>query len=115
MELWIRNQDKENLIKVSEIWIDDTDMVDRGCVSIMANLNFSFELGVYKTKERALEVLDEIQKLIEPKTLINVENFNTNDARVLCDKFKEYSPVIVRNDNIKIEPLSFIVYEMPKE
>lgn len=61
MELWIRSQDKNNLIKVSDIWIDDTDMTDKGYVSIMTNSNFSFELGIYNSKERALEVLDEIQ------------------------------------------------------
>lgn len=109
MELWIRSQDRKYLARTGMINIaaDGRTIVD--------DIPKFHYLGTYKTKERALEVLDEIQKLIEPKTLINVENFNTNDARILCDKFKEYSPVIVGNDNIKIEPLGFIVYEMPKE
>ena len=92
MELWIRSQDKNNLIKVYDIWIDDTDMVDKGYISIMANSDFSFELGIYKTKERALEVLDEIQRLIEDLQYINYAIPN--------DKFTGYRPN---------------VYEMPEE
>lgn len=61
LELWIRTQDKKSLLKVNNIWIDTTGMTDQGYVSIMANADFSFELGNYKTKERAFQILDEIQ------------------------------------------------------
>lgn len=92
MELWIRSQDKNNLIKVYDIWIDNTDMIDKSCVSIMANSNFSFELGTYKSKERALEVLDEIQEYLKaPKVMIN-----------------EFGNIDYLNVDVKI-------YEMPKE
>lgn len=37
-------------------------MTDQGYVSIMANANFSFELGNYETKERAIQILNEIQE-----------------------------------------------------
>ena len=37
-------------------------MTDQGYVSIMANADFSFELGDYETKERAFQILDEIQE-----------------------------------------------------
>ncbi len=108
MELWIRSQDKSNLIKVSDIWIDDTDMMDRCCVSIMANSNFSFELGNYKTKERALEVLDEIQKLIKPIFKINYEY---DDSQPIIDG--EWLKSLKAES--KIEELSCYIYEMPKE
>lgn len=59
MELWIRSQDGERLTtcrdfriyyaKVDDVWvIEDCD-----------------DLAAYKTKERALEVLDEIQDILE--------------------------------------------------
>ena len=54
MELWIRSADKEILLKVNELEIEE-------------NMIIAFDdckhqcLGTYKTKERALEVLDEIQ------------------------------------------------------
>lgn len=55
MELWIRSQDKTFLRKVNTIGIVE----GRDFWSIDENLTVSF--GKYKTKERALEVLDEIQ------------------------------------------------------
>lgn len=55
MNLWIRSQDRTILKKVNTIGIVE----DRDFWSIDENLMVSF--GKYKTKERALEVLDEIQ------------------------------------------------------
>lgn len=107
MELWIRSQDKINLIKVYDIWIDDTDMVDQGYVSIMANSTFSFELGQYKTKERALEVLDEIQNLLQPKIIYTqkepIETFELGVYKLKQDV------------DIKIQEVNRIVYEMPQD
>ena len=69
MELWIRSQDKENLIKVDEVYIEE---ILETTVFITNKYNIGewlieckdTILGVYKTKERALEELDEIQRLI---------------------------------------------------
>jgi len=58
MELWIRSQDKEILLKINEL---ETE----------ANMIIAFDgnkyqcLGTYKSKERALEILDEIQEHIQ--------------------------------------------------
>ena len=62
MDLWIRSQDKRELRPNPKLGIDEVEnkfyIVDR----------YDFEraniLGTYKTKERALEVLDEIQNAI---------------------------------------------------
>ena len=58
MELWIRSQDKYTLMKIEEIQIcenlDGTWFMNAGLV-----------LGKYKTKERALEVLDQIQDKLQ--------------------------------------------------
>lgn len=62
MNLWIRSQDKEELLKIN----------NRIFVKEITNAGFSIEndlcvddgfisLGIYNTKERALEVLDEIK------------------------------------------------------
>lgn len=63
MELWIRSQDRTILRKVDTIGIVE----GRDFWSIDENLTVSF--GKYKTKERALEVLNEIQNKIN---LINL-------------------------------------------
>jgi hypothetical protein len=57
MELWIRSQDKLSLTKINSIGIEyDKKLVGYGNVCV--------KLGEYKTKERALEVLDEIQNIL---------------------------------------------------
>ena len=61
MELWIRSQDKEVLTRVVDIW-KDADKNEIWSKSSFATKNC---LGIYKTKERALEVLDEIQDLLQ--------------------------------------------------
>lgn len=58
MELWIRSQDKRILQKVDNIFLDANYEDKR----ISTYDGESIELGTYKTKERAIEVLDEIQE-----------------------------------------------------
>ena len=86
MELWIRSQDRKHLVhtdcltvsgKNDEFYICDT---------------FIGHIAKYKTEERALEVLDEIQKKL---MLIDVDGNGI-----------EY--IIIKN-------LASDVYEMPKE
>jgi len=63
LELWIRSQDKDILVKVDSLLIDDNnnDIYTQCWVGV--NLE-TYTLGKYKTKERALEILDEIQEKI---------------------------------------------------
>ena len=56
MELWIRSQDREHLMKTTDVDIS----VDDKTIILINN----YEMAKYKTKERALEVLDEIQNKI---------------------------------------------------
>lgn len=69
MELWIRSQDKETLIKSK--CIDIEYYGEDVYTTIIERLNNGkIQLGKYETKERALEVLDEIhQRLINLRTL----------------------------------------------
>ena len=54
MELWIRTQNREKIFKV-----DNLEFLERnGHKYIASNMDL---VASYKTKERALEVLDEIQ------------------------------------------------------
>ena len=62
MELWIRHQNKTILQKVDNLLISDGNNAER-TFNIYTNLLPAQNiLGRYKTKERALEVLDEIQE-----------------------------------------------------
>lgn len=59
--MWIRNQSKETLLKATKIFIHDNQ--------VFASMEDGFDemVGEYKSKERAIEVLDEIQERISPK------------------------------------------------
>ena len=95
MELWIRSQKNEKLrqglFKVNEIELGDYDD-DMNCL-VANNL---YCIGIYNSKERALEVLDEIYTILHnigsPKFLSEVSDISKQ---------------------VYMAPL--ITYEMPKE
>ena len=60
MELWVRSQDKRILQKVDNIFLD-ANYEDKRISTYDGD---NVELGTYKTKERAIEVLDEIQNFM---------------------------------------------------
>ena len=98
--MWIRSQSKETLINSNEMWINDTD----GNVRIIAvnstiNTGGGDILGHYKTKERAIEVLDDIQDQLT-KCNERIVNFNYDYANYSNTNYSEKSNV---------------VYEMPQE
>ena len=65
MELWIRSQDKMKLVKVNYCYI--MDQQDHFTI-IGETIDSGPIVGTYKSKERALEVLDEIQDLMRSLT-----------------------------------------------
>lgn len=73
MELWIRSQDKSSIVKVDNLYVSVGNYicyyVEKGKEVPGTYYRPSGELGRYETKERALEVLDEIQNKIN---LINL-------------------------------------------
>jgi hypothetical protein len=65
MELWIRSQDRLHLKKVNYITINGLDIFCE-----------DFILGTYKTQERALQILDEIDEFID---YMNIDNISTDE------------------------------------
>lgn len=62
MELWIRSQGKMKLVNNCNLYISNEIRNEY----VIEDLNNKYlKLGTYKTKERALEVLDEIQDLLQ--------------------------------------------------
>lgn len=94
MELWVRSQNKEVLAKVDNLSIDKDDY------SIYTQAQtYQIVFGTYKSKKRALEILDEIQSLLKPKYM--AKEINT--------------PITNRKIDIEVFPYGTIVYEMPEE
>lgn len=112
MELWIRSQDKLTLVKVNQLEYDFTKIKDEERHKIITILdNDCFILGIYKTKEQALEVLDEIQNILNPKIVL------IDNAKKSFDTFLESGGMIIQpyNEKYNIQQLDTYVYEMPKE
>ena len=77
--IWVRSQDKEILVETSnfricEGWLANGKVkyytID---VDVPHEEPFTFEIGKYSTKEKALKVLDKIQEAIVPKLIIDVD------------------------------------------
>lgn len=103
MELWIRSQDKLALTKINSIGIEyDKKLVGYG--------NICVKLGEYKTRERALEVLDEIEKLINPILVFKNCECDNDTLKAI----KKIGACVV-SDNAHIEQIQTCIYEMPEE
>lgn len=102
MNLWIRSQDKKLLIPINNaLYIPQSRTGE--------NFGIFYKdimLGYY-TKERALEVLDEIHSLLNPIIKYN-QNIPIETIQDRIYQLKQYT-------DIKIHELSTCVYEMPKE
>ena len=114
MELWIRSQDKEKILKISGIQYQNCKLVENETVeaNILIGFYSSYEneiLGEYKTKERAIEVLDKIQSLLQPtieyKPIVQ-EEYNP------AYTYKHFVKV---DDNMEIKEFSTFVYQMPED
>ena len=95
MDLRIRSQDRRILQKVDNVFLDANYDNKRIC---SYDNDSKTELGTYKTKERALEVLDEIQETI----CLDEFNYENEEKTVYQDCYRYKSNIMA-------------VYEMPKE
>ena len=68
MDLWIRSQDRDKLV-LTKGFETQYNNYDGGCQIFAVWQNNYQMIGKYKSKERALEVLDEIQKLLKTEEL----------------------------------------------
>lgn len=109
MELWVRSQDKDILMKVVVLEANDDNSI------YTTNRNTLVRLGKYKTKERALEILDEIQKLLIPRGIIKYNSLlHQEDIEKLRNCFN--NNYIVTDKNVELlQQFETLVYEMPKE
>lgn len=62
MDLWIRSQDRTQLLKVIGLYYDYQQ--EKHHITCITENDY-YWVGIYETRERALEVLDEIQDFIE--------------------------------------------------
>lgn len=106
MELWIRSQDKYTLMKIEEIQICENS--DRTWF-----MNAGIVLGKYKTKEKALEVLDEIQNLLQPRVIYHEPKIDYDD--MIHSLANDFTIRGTQQVEMELKKAGQIVYEMPKE
>lgn len=125
MELWIRTKQKKQLIECHQLSVG-FNVVTRFFRSSRTEwwiiANETERLGCYKTKERCLEIIDEIQKRInaEPLGLLVCHDCKipeeTYDAVIRQFKENGLAAVYLTNGgDVQYIPKSVIVYEMPEE
>lgn len=110
MDLWIRSQDRKELIKIDGIILENPLVSGETGIRGYFEKNQYAMLGYYKTKERAIEVLDEIQNLLIPKVILNtysVENKETAYSKELV-----IEPII---NDIKVQNNVNMFYQIPEE
>lgn len=135
MELWIRSQDKTKLLKCNLIETMDfytkkqksenympknsTSYSDIETITTYVNDKYinskiyinNVEFATYKTKERALEVLDEIQNILKP-TIITT-GYECELKENIKDKTSFNLNMIPTKT--EIQELSTVVYQMPED
>lgn len=111
MELWIRSQ-KNNRIRPILIKVESLELGDdlEGMDCIVANNLYN--LGTYETKERTLEVLNEIENLLNPKYLIRIGS----DAQKIADFLNTGDAYFKTEGNGNIKNINnTFVYRMPEK
>lgn len=100
MELWVRSKNRLNLLVITSLKIERTTIYGNN-----RRDEWYVELGAYKTKERALEVLDEIQRYLR---------FSKN-AEINNKDFLRYLNEVCEREKCNEILNNISVYEMPQE
>lgn len=114
MDLWIRSQNREKLIKVNNICLGYAEKLNMYYLGVF--YDDLHMLGKYKTKERAMEILDEIQGILKPKGIIKLDGmYKPKDIERIREKYNSKHYFIADNEIETIQMPETIVYEMPEE
>ena len=112
MSLWIRSQNKEKLINVNchlcvdyaEYDMDDETELKPAKYGIWGD---NVILGIYSTKEKALKVLDMIEKSLTGT--ITIENIELSKLEILKEELKQKRTI----STMPLENLG--VFQMPQD
>lgn len=115
MDLWIRTQSKRSLIKVKDIIT-----IERKTENVIFITSNEWRLGTYKSYERALQILDDINNKIKNQFIVKVNTLlKPNDEKKIKDELEmNYNgDFIMENPMLDIKPINqnIIYYEMPEE
>lgn len=108
MELWIRSQDGERLTKCHDLRIYYAKQENLWVIEDCD------DLGCYKSKKRALDILDEIHNILQPRYYIKSTPVITTDNMI-----EELTNDICINTTqaveMELKQAGQVVYQMPRE
>lgn len=109
MELWIRSQNRECLLKTDIVMLEEIEENKEYWIYAGHEKYEPYAVfGIYYTKERALEILDEIQNILMPK--VSYEPVFWEDTKP-GDDCKHYTcGSYIKHSDV----LNTYVYEMPE-
>ena len=102
MALWVRTQDRFELAKINSVYAGYQEK-DKDYVIMGQKHNGGARLGSYATKERALEVLDEIQNIL------NLKDMYKYDRELVLKSWEN-----IDEEQVEIVRQQMSVYEMPE-
>lgn len=87
--MWIRSQDKRKLLKVNSIILENPLNNGETWIRGYFEKNQYAMLGYYKSEERALEVLDEMQSYLENNylSISDIPQHNNNPWIDYCPRY----------------------------
>lgn len=108
MELWIRSQDKEKIVKCNDLVIkteseDGKTIKGYSIVGYFDKETEYEELGLYSSKHQALNILDEIQSILNKPRMMVQQVFVKNEFTGKYNWEEQVRPIYQTS----------IVYEMP--
>lgn len=107
MDLWVRNQEKTSIRKINNIYVSKYSKSIRTEIDETAT---EIELGRYGSVERALQILDEIWRILTPIVLTDQPELkNIEDVSKICNY------ITLKQDKQIQEQIKCCVYQMPKE
>ena len=124
MKLWIRSADREHFTEAHGIdynmdcIVDSMTEEEKYCHKIVDDRGKV--LGIYETKERCFEIIDEIQNILCRSEMILFKDIDiTNLSPKDIEPFKAISwcssPIANEKSEVTVHNMSVVVYEMPEE
>ena len=114
MDLWIRSQDKTRFIKCVGVEIQENKQNQEFYLWGLKSNCTSYIMAKYKTVNRALEVIDEIQKILTPQVCELAQKIVNNEYSDY-NKLTNVYAIMDSCGTVIVSELSSVIYEMPEE
>ena len=116
MKLWIRSQERDTLEECTKLSAVPIITANKKHTTWGVVANFGC-VGEYPTRERCIEIIDEIQKILTHNGVMLFKNIDVSEIpREALEPFKAlaYLPNNDIKSEVTIHNAELVVYEMPE-